>query len=729
MKLDKETLVKHQFWLLLGLSGVLTLAALVLLFLGPRAKAAKARTDFQKNKDNLGPKNAVTKDPKNDSFLKPWNKRRDKFAEHKNIVWKQAWDTQSDIMTWPRDLARLEKGHFGDNIPDNERLSYKETYYEKQFTPEAFFAPEAGRGVYFPVSFNKDKIFGRHVWDKTKPVPSVEECWMAQEDIWVRREILKVLQHALRAMGQFKPVREPLWTQAVPAAAGPALDVLVHNDPRARLFKEFSGVRLESSTLLSQKLLLMTGDVYTGYVRLVSNAELPQEQAQRLQELRAQYKVGEDFSNARLETLPRGTLPIPGKKQKYLAGIKKSLLFRSHNWEVNLLLEAKPNTVDELQISAHSTIKNISPARRALSLNNAGRPFRLRFLQGNGDGSLIRLTGELLRWGEGSEFKESFTPNIDFNKDFDLEEDFDPVTSPIKVLEELKVGRGALYNRFVVGGFEMQKGRLAPKPKTDAENPEGQGGGPTGPQYGSSGGGGPGGGGPGGPGGGPGGPGAASPGPDGMKMGPRGQAALSEDPTPNGFNRFRYVLSPEIEPVRRIPVAFTIVVDQAFRNEVLSAVANSRLRIQTTWVYWAHRGDYKPVTGTGVVPGFVPPDRYRMPEGYRPSGPGGPGGPVVPPDMGSDGRRPVTPPPPGGVGAPRGTGVPPDRRSGGRPPVSPPPPPPGGVGGTEPTPPTDSAAVANSNLIELTVHGIAALFERYPPKQKPTEGDNPAAPK
>ena len=85
------------------------------------------------------------------------------------------------------------------------------------------------------------------------------------------------------------------------------------------------------------------------------------------------------------------------------------------------------------------------------------------------------ITGELLRWGEEVEFKETFAPTmIDLSKDFGLEEFFNPATSPIKLLEEIRLGKDALDHRFVAGGFEIQKGRLTPKPKENTENPEAQ---------------------------------------------------------------------------------------------------------------------------------------------------------------------------------------------------------------------------------------------------------------
>ena len=642
MKLDKDTLVKHQFWLLLGLSGVLALASLVLLFLGPAAKAQAERKKFDDAKNSLGPK--APRDPKNPKFLTAWNKRRDYFTGHKNTVWKQAWLTQADIMTWPRELADLSQKYFGDEINPRERLAYakKDGPYDSQFSFEAFFAPPAGDNVYFPISYDPKTTFGKYAWKET---PSIEECWLAQEDIWVRREILHVLSEALRNSGRFKQIRDPLWRESVPAAAGGALDALVRRDPEAKVYQE--------------------------------------------------------------RTPPKGK------------GAVASRLFRNNNWEVDLLLEPNPARSGTLRISAHSTIKNVNSTRRPLSLvNRYTRPdgkimvaeLQLRLHQENADStSLPTITGELLRWGDAVEFKHSFAPRtIDLTKDFDIEELFNPATSPIKLLEDIRLGKDALDNRFVAGGFEIQKGRLTPKPKENTENPEGQ---PNAATLGS----------------GPPTGGSAMP-PGGMSP-PTGQgpmtgqpgqgAAAKDDLTPNGINRLRYVSSPEIETVRRIPVAFVVLIDQAFRNEVLSAVANSRLRIQTTQVYWAHR-DYVPsktaVPGNDQLPRMGPPGPLVGPMGN------GPGGVRVPPGVGS------VPPgvgsvPPGVGSVPPGVGsVPPGVGS-----VPP------GVGGADGVPDAASAADANRNLIELTVYGVAALFERYPKKpEKPAGGDpsqaNPTAP-
>jgi len=86
MKIDKETLLKNQFWIVLGGAGLLILGSIVVLFLGagPRASSAQAGyKDFETKLKNQ-------KDFKNSSFVKPWNERKDEFSGRKDKVWADA---------------------------------------------------------------------------------------------------------------------------------------------------------------------------------------------------------------------------------------------------------------------------------------------------------------------------------------------------------------------------------------------------------------------------------------------------------------------------------------------------------------------------------------------------------------------------------------------------------------------------------------------------------------
>jgi len=142
-------------------------------------------------------------------------------------------------------------------------------------------------------------------------------------------------------------------------------------------------------------------------------------------------------------------------------------------------------------------------------------------------------------------------------------------------------------------------------------------------------------------------------------------------------------------------VAVTMTVDQSHLSEILVAFANSRLRFQTTQVEYRR----VPSAGPTTQPGGMGSPFGPGPSPGGTSRPGSPGGFPIGSSLGG---------PPGGAAAP--------------------PPPPGGTG-TAPMPGAGSpmfpnglnngqnpeAAVPtyeNPNLIEVTVYGIASLYER-----------------
>src|SRR5262245_3458650 len=159
MKLDKGSFGKNQFWVLLGLAGVLLVATIGLLFFGPAANAGKARTQFDAELKSMD-----IKSPKNERFLTPWQGRQKEFLGQKVDLWKDAWKSQENLMPWPvapsaskevRDRwHRLaQKANFGDGISDLDRIDYRDTHYDTQFTRQTFLAPYGGI-VNFPIDFD-----------------------------------------------------------------------------------------------------------------------------------------------------------------------------------------------------------------------------------------------------------------------------------------------------------------------------------------------------------------------------------------------------------------------------------------------------------------------------------------------------------------------------------------------------------------------------------------------
>ncbi len=174
------------------------------------------------------------------------------------------------------------------------------------------------------------------------------------------------------------------------------------------------------------------------------------------------------------------------------------------------------------------------------------------------------------------------------------------------------------------------------------------------------------------------------------------------------------------DQLRRVPVAFTVVVDQMYVNDVLIAYANSALRFETSQVHWSRftesLDDKTPAGGSGesteagsgdyaTATGFTGHSLNSMSSGFSmgPS-PGASGSP----SYGSSGYGSMMSP--GMTGGIPGLGT--DTLS------------------------SVSEAQANAGLVKLTIYGIVTVYERYDPPATepgadapaPMPGETPAAP-
>ena len=344
------------------------------------------------------------------------------------------------------------------------------------------------------------------------------------------------------------------------------------------------------------------------------------------------------------------------KDAKYLG----RQVFRNASWEVTLLFDKDEK--GQMRISPDSRIKNIHVSHREQTLGNPAVPidgvfFRLR--QGD-SGRDFYFTGEKAPWGKERTLgvdKEFSLSSIDPKGPVELEQVFDRGNTPIASIDEIRIpyvsNRNA--NRPLVAAKPQRFGK-AEAAAADATKTAAPGGGAFGmPTTGGSVGPMPGG--------------SAGPGSGafGMQTGGQGGTSTGAQPSPTpdrtlniNLDRDRYLFV--TDQSRHLPLAMTLTVDQSHLHEILVAIANSRLRFQTTQVEFRRQpagANSASGTGFGGRPGAMP---MPMP---------GPGGSARPP------------------GFPPAFG------------------PPGSAAAAMPTPTLD-----NPNLVEVTIYGIASLYER-----------------
>jgi hypothetical protein len=125
MKLDKETVVKNRFWILVGTAAVLTLIGWLLLLFTAPATVAKERDTIEKSWKTL--KNAG-KDFKHPDYLAAVQAETKKLTDASSKSLNELYTTQisnSFMMTWPKAMVDdgfdFNNGKFADEIIVHKR--------------------------------------------------------------------------------------------------------------------------------------------------------------------------------------------------------------------------------------------------------------------------------------------------------------------------------------------------------------------------------------------------------------------------------------------------------------------------------------------------------------------------------------------------------------------------------------------------------------------------------
>src|SRR5437588_9353655 len=98
-KLDKQTLIKHHFWILLALAVILIPVALGSVWVGVAGATAAQTKKIDETKKKLTGTAAKSKKSKDEleEQLKVLDQR-------KGVVWKEAYEKQKGLLTFPKAL-------------------------------------------------------------------------------------------------------------------------------------------------------------------------------------------------------------------------------------------------------------------------------------------------------------------------------------------------------------------------------------------------------------------------------------------------------------------------------------------------------------------------------------------------------------------------------------------------------------------------------------------------
>jgi hypothetical protein len=540
-----------------------------------------------------------------------------------------------------------------------------------------------------------------------------------------------------------------MFTWPFPNKAVPTPQTELSSDERTAYYKELYGKQFKELRTYAHDFLLGPVELTGGFDGIMNpqkwELEPTREECWLAQEdfwVRREllYVVGMNMVLPRSYMYP---VEIDEKDKAKLAAHKFCYRYRNQNWEITLLI--KQNKEGALVISGDSTIKNVNAGHQTQPLagmKGTGLIFDVT-QPGLKERVAFEVKGEPVSWDNVQKFSEKDYPPLvgiawdNFKeKPVFVSQSFDWLSCPIKRIEAIEIGQQSC--RTFTTGLKAND-TLAkldappedPNAKAEAEkNAENTGsmtGNPAGGMMGSD-----------------------------MMMkqkmggmnrdgigGIRGGGLDATNSTPNNhIPRNRYLQAPkegdaEEKPSRHLPLAMKLLVDQAHVQDVLTALANSRLRIQITQVHFQHVRGSKPLTedeksggGSSVI----------LRTGPAMSGAWGSGTmmPKIPSGFGSmppsafKGKNPGSGPPPGTFGSGSagmrdrmktmmpgqfgsGAGMPKifsPSGGGGFPPV------PGESGsGSKPTPQSN----VDDNLIELTVYGIATLY-RKPPDPAKTDG-------
>src|SRR5947209_17377506 len=119
-KLDKQTLIKHHFWILLVLAVILIPVALGSVWVGVAGATAAQSKKIDETKKKL-----TSTPAKSRQSAEELEKQLALLNKRKSEVWKEAYDKQKGLLVFPKALSSLNDLYFGDPISYSDRNKFR----------------------------------------------------------------------------------------------------------------------------------------------------------------------------------------------------------------------------------------------------------------------------------------------------------------------------------------------------------------------------------------------------------------------------------------------------------------------------------------------------------------------------------------------------------------------------------------------------------------------------
>lgn len=203
-KVDAEALLKQRFWITLGLLVPLVITVMFLLSHWFPEEIKKKNGAIVATHAAI---HSATENPKNKNWLSALEERYNKSTNKKNEIWEEAWRSQEPFLTdWPDGMPEdVKTKKIWSPFSEESREKFaSDLYYPQLADIERLPQPEGSREEVVQFKGGWQNVLTLVSFRSQQP--ESEEIWLAQEDLWLQKELLRLVRDANELAGTLKPV-------------------------------------------------------------------------------------------------------------------------------------------------------------------------------------------------------------------------------------------------------------------------------------------------------------------------------------------------------------------------------------------------------------------------------------------------------------------------------------------------------------------------------------------